>query len=412
MSVSVSALLLGFLLLPAFVVSGMIEVYDTIPGAVLVDYADAGDGREYYASLLGQIYEVVDDGEPEMVVNFEKIFIQGELGLLTFELDTDFKDSNRMFVYHSVQEQNGDVPGSRRFTVLSRVTLRQGDDPEVCEIMRIEQSGWNHNGGDIELQEEGGRSGGKGGKRGTDVHLLLSLGDDAPQNGNGNAQDTSNIYGTVIRITPNREDCPHATDNYDIPQDNPFVGVLGAREEIYWYGFRNPWRMARDEHDRDIIYVGDVGQQRWEEIDICRLSDPGTNYGWELFEGDNCVMKSMVKECKDLAMSPDYRRPVYDYPHFPQQLRPDQKQLGFSLSLGHIYTGSIREDLIGKMLMGDFAAEQIWAIDPIVDASTGLWTGAELVVEYAGPVVTIRKNSIGESIILALGEEAYVFSSL
>jgi glucose/arabinose dehydrogenase len=156
--------------------------------------------------------------------------------------------------------------------VLSRFTPEQPPNGNSygppCEIIRLEQRGWNHNGGDIEF---------------VDRDLYLSIGDDAPQNGNGNAQDRSNLCGTVIRITPKLETYDptyydpksngakvRITNNYEIPMDNPFADVdesLLFRSKICTFGFRNPWRTFKSDEDGK-FYIGDVGQQLWEELDV------------------------------------------------------------------------------------------------------------------------------------------------
>lgn len=381
-----------------------LDVYQEISDERLIDYADAGETHgEFYATFGGKIYQVLQ-GSPALVFEFRDIFVQGELGLLTIELDTDFETNRIIWAYHAIQESVDS--GNKRYTVLSRVTLQhqQGQEAEVCEILRLEQSSWNHNGGDIELLADGS--------------LLLSLGDGAPQNGNGNGQDVTNLYGTLIRITPNRGTCnAHVyrnpelpenrkltiTDNYEIPAGNPLTADPNARSEIFVYGFRNPWRIFQDEEHH--IYMGDVGQQLWEEVDLVHLDDNGTNYGWDIAEGVSCFKSE--SECAALFAQANYRPPVYDYPHFEGDLRPTQQHLGFSLSLGHIYSGAIRPELTGTVLMADYITQQVWAIYPIGET----WTGAELVVGAGGTIVTIRKNRNGESVFLSLNEYAYIFKS-
>lgn len=380
-----------------------LDIYDVIPGAnFLIDYADPGDGREFYSTFDGLFYEV-STGSPRLVFTIRDVFVQGELGFLTFELDPGFLSNNILWTYHAIQESLGG--GNRRFTVLSRVTLahQHGQDPEWCEILRLEQAGWNHNGGDIHFDAEG--------------RLILAVGDDAPQNGNGNAQDLSNLYGSIIRILPSYDTCNTTvyrdpdlienvkrtiTENYAIPVDNPFVNVSGVRPEIIAYGFRNPWRTFTTSEGQ--VYIGDVGQQLWEEVDLLKV---GKNYGWDITEGDNCF-GNQDYECQVMENRSDYERPIYDYPHPPRLLRPFQQHTGYSITLGHIYTGSIRPDLHGKVLMADYINQNIWAIVPVGNP----WRGAEMVVQSAGKVVSIRKNSQNETVILTQGDTSYQLKPL
>jgi Glucose / Sorbosone dehydrogenase len=383
--------------------TGGLDAIIEFPGALLIDFADPGAdfGYDLWADFAGTIYKSTKSNRNAPVQVFlrvEEVFNQGELGFLTFELDPDYATNGVVWAFYSVQEQG------TRFNILSRFTPSNANNWRRCEIVRLEQRGWNHNGGDIEF---------------IDRDLYLSIGDDAPQNGNGNAQDLTNLYGKVIRITPKLEtfadDCDatyndpklnnvktRITNNYEIRDDNPFVQTPNTRSEIYAYGFRNPWRTFQD--DNGIIYAGDVGQQLWEELDIVK---PGKDYGWEALEGQNCF-SSDQDECTAKFADLNYEPPVYDYPHFPRDLRSGQQHTGFSLTAGHIYTGSLRPDLTNKVLLGDYANENIWAIAPTEELP---WTGAELAVPAAGGVVSMRKDSSGETIVLTLSSMGYKFKA-
>lgn len=320
---------------------------------------------------------------------------------MTFELHPDFESNGVLFVFYSVQEPEINGGGKTRLNYISRVTLGNGNNaPEICPLFPVQKQGWNHNGGDFVWDDD-------------NVTLYFSIGDNSPQNGNGNAQDISTVWGSVIAFIPNITDpCDYtirnpllpenlkltATNNYIVPADNPFVGVPGVREEIYAYGFRNPWRLSK--HD-GTIYIGDVGQQRFEEIDILVK---GKNYGWELTEGFSCFVND-VDLCNTMLNDPNYQPPVFDYAHFAADIPPTETIFGFSITLGHIYTGSIRPDLVGKFIFCDFIMTQCWAVLPAADGSR--WSGAELIVQGAGNVVSIRKDSSGESVFITFGG-AYV----
>ena len=104
--------------------------------------------------------------------------------------------------------------------------------------------------------------------------------------------------GSVLRIDVDRQE---AGKEYAIPADNPFVGMSGAQPEIYAYGLRNPWRCSIDRGDPETgegegrIFCGDVGQDRYEEVDII---EKGGNYGWKAFEGDSCFDRSKCQSCE------------------------------------------------------------------------------------------------------------------
>ena len=142
----------------------------------------------------------------------------------------------------------------------------------LMEIPRINES---HAGGQLAF--------------GPDGYLYIGLGDGSPYGDlSGNAQNRSSLQGKILRIDVNK---PSQGKNYGIPADNPFKGnTAGYKEEIYAYGFRNPWRFSFDSAT-DKLWVADVGQDRMEEIDVV---EKGKNYGWSLMEG-TCLMLVVTK---------------------------------------------------------------------------------------------------------------------
>lgn len=136
------------------------------------------------------------------------------------------------------------------------------------ELLRIDQPYANHNGGQILF--------------GPDGKLYIGLGDGgAGGDPQGNAQSLGTLLGKILRIDPT----PSGGRPYTIPADNPFVGRRGARGEIWAYGLRNPWRFTFD-RQTGALWIGDVGQNAWEEIDYAPpTSDGGENYGWDRLEG-------------------------------------------------------------------------------------------------------------------------------
>jgi glucose/arabinose dehydrogenase len=223
----------------------------------------------------------------------------------------------------NVRNQNEINPASRR------------------EIIRIDQPQFNHNGGMLAF--------------GPDDYLYISLGDGGAANDNaeghgatGNGQNINTVHGSILRIdpvdpalTPDSTDPVSANGNYRIPADNPFVGTDGL-DEIYAYGFRNPFIFSFDSVTGRLI-VADVGQDHVEEIDIV---EKGGNYGWNLKEGTFRFDPDTGSVSDDLTGLPaNLIDPVAQYDH-------DE---GISVIGGFIYRGSAIPELFGKYVFGDFS---------------------------------------------------------
>ncbi len=187
----------------------------------------------------------------------------GEQGLLSMAFAPDYERSRRFYVYFT--DRDGDTR-VQEFLRSARSPNR-ADRGSRRPVLFVDQPFDNHNGGLLLF--------------GPDRNLYVGLGDGGsagdPFN---NAQKTSNLLGKILRIEPRAS----GTGPYSVPPSNPFVG-RGGRDEIYAYGLRNPWRFSFDAANGD-LYIGDVGQNRFEEIDYApRGRALGRNYGWSCFEG-------------------------------------------------------------------------------------------------------------------------------
>ncbi|MCB0875133.1 MAG: PQQ-dependent sugar dehydrogenase [Solirubrobacterales bacterium] len=216
-----------------------------------------------------------------------------EQGLLSIAFDPRYEQNGRFYVYFTASD---------RSITIERY-LRDPDDPLHAErrsgepVLTIPHpASDNHNGGTLAF--------------GSDGDLWISTGDghpacDPPEN----AQDTESLLGKLLRIDP-------VARGYAIPPDNPFVGSSGA-DEVYAYGLRNPYRFSIDPRHGGTIAIGDVGQFRWEEIDLISVAGArGANFGWDAYEGD--VPLALEGPCStDLptAPTPDPVFPVATFPH-------------------------------------------------------------------------------------------------
>jgi glucose/arabinose dehydrogenase len=158
----------------------------------------------------------------------------------------------------------------------------------------------------------------------------------------GNARSLSTLLGKLLRISPR----PSGGDPYTIPEDNPFVGRPRARPEIWAYGLRNPWRFSFDRSTGD-LYIGDVGQDRWEEIDFVPDGTRGLlNFGWDVYEGDEQVEDGELRGGGELVA------PIAVYAH----------DVGCSVTGGFVYRGTAVPGLRGRYLYGDYCSGRVWSL--------------------------------------------------
>src|SRR5262249_45501031 len=161
---------------------------------------------------------------------------------------------------------------------------------------------------------------------------------------------------------------------YAIPADNPFVNVANARPEIWAYGLRNPFRFSFDSGGMHRLFVGDVGQDHFEEVD---LIERGVNYGWHIREGTHCFdpknTTSPPANCATVGPSGDrLRDPIIDYPHMGNPGTP----VGIAVLGGYIYRGSTIPDLTGAYVFGDFSTSFVAADGSLfvaVERTDGTW---------------------------------------
>ncbi|MEO1524166.1 MAG: family 16 glycoside hydrolase [Planctomycetota bacterium] len=296
-----------------------------------------------------------------------------EQGLLGLAFHPDYKTNGKFYVYYTHVNDTKSVLSE--FTV-SATDPNKADPKSERVLMEIAQPFKNHNGGAIEF--------------GPDGFLYVGLGDGGLRNDPKAAgQDRSQLLGSILRIDVNTKTESTA---YGIPADNPFVNLPNARDEIYAYGIRNPWRIAFDSKTGD-LWMGDVGQELWEEVNIVVK---GGNYGWSNREGTysfgNRPSVAGVGEPID---------PVWQYDH----------RVGRSITGGRVYRGDRLSELDGKYLYADYVTGVIWALS--YDAKSGRVTRNEQVVPDNVPVLAFGEDANGEVYYLtnsARGECIYRFA--
>jgi glucose/arabinose dehydrogenase len=296
--------------------------------------AHDGSHRLFVVEQGGRI-RIVKDGtlQPAPFLDISsRISSGGERGLLGLAFHPGFPTDPRLFVDYT--DPNGDTQVSS-FTVNS-ASPDQADPGSEVKILHVQQPYANHNGGAVVF--------------GPDGKLFISFGDGGsggdPQ---GNGQNPRTLLGKILRIDV---DSRSGDRQYAIPPDNPFADGAGGAPEIWLTGLRNPWRISFDRATGD-LWIGDVGQSAWEEVDVQRAGAPGgTNYGWNRMEGRHCFQPSSGCDESGLTM------PVTEYGH-------DQ---GCTVIGGSVVRGPDQPALIGGYLFADYCSGRIWAIDPSTDA--------------------------------------------
>ena len=293
---------------------------------VHVAHAGDGSGRIFVVEQAGRI-RILDNGVvlPSPFLDISaKLACCGEQGLLSAAFPPGFAAKRYFYVNYTR------VPDGA--TVVARYRVSAGDanvaDP-VSEgvVLTIPQPFANHNGGQLAF--------------GPDNNLYIGMGDGGsggdPQ---GNAQNPGSLLGKILRI-----DVESGTTPYGIPPGNPFVGAAGYRPEIWALGLRNPWRFSFDRGTGD-LYIGDVGQGNFEEIDVQPAGDRvGRNYGWNIMEGAGCYNSAT---CATAGLT----LPIATYDH----------SLGCSVTGGHVYRGSAFPSLRGIYLFGDYCSGRVWGL--------------------------------------------------
>ncbi len=322
---------------------------------VSVRAATDGSGRLFIVEQPGRIRIIDGDGlrpTPFLDITSRVRDASNEQGLLGLALHPKYATNGRFFVNYT------DLAGG---TVIAEYA-RSADDPNLSSpsseaiIMTIEQPFSNHNGGDLAF--------------GPDGYLWIATGDGGsggdPQ---GNGQNTDTLLGKLLRV-----DIDHGV-TYSIPSDNPFVDDPEARNEIWALGLRNPWRFSFDRSTGD-LYIGDVGQGSWEEIDFESRTNPGgRNYGWNTMEGNHCYESS---GCSTEGLT----LPSSEYSH----------ALGCSVTGGYVYRGTRFPSLRGLYLYGDFCSGTVWAM---TQSGPGEWTAA-VVGETGASISGFGEDESGE----------------
>ncbi len=330
---------------------------------LLVANAGDGTGRLFVVEQGGKVW-VVENGQrrdrPFLDLS-DDISVGGERGLLGLAFAPGFGGAERR-LYVDYTDRDGN-------TVVAE--LQVGSDPNVADastlrtILHIDQPYANHNGGALAFDDE--------------RMLLVALGDGGsggdPQ---GRAQNLKELLGKILRL----DVLSPGDAAYAIPRDNPFVGRTDARPEILHYGMRNPWRLSVDPPTGD-LWIGDVGQNAWEEVDVAPRGQRGLNFGWNAWEGRHCYQPPSGCSPKGITM------PVVEYSH----------SAGCTVIGGSIYRGTGSPALRGAYLFADYCSGTLWGIDAGSRASQE----AHTLLETGRTISSFGTGEDGEMYLTDLG---------
>jgi glucose/arabinose dehydrogenase len=269
-------------------------------------------------------------------LNISSIIVSGgETGLLGLAFHPQYKTNGRFFLNYT-RRVNGQLQTAIAEYHVSPTNPNLADSNSGKVLLSFDQPFDNHKGGQLAF--------------GLDGFLYIGTGDGGSGGDPfGNGQKLTTLLGKMLRIDVN------SGSPYAIPPDNPFVGVGGAKGEIWAYGFRNPWRFSFDKTSKR-FFVGDVGQDAWEEVDILTK---GGNFGWNIMEGNHCYPPG--SNCNKAGLIP----PIGEYSHSE----------GIAVIGGYVYRGAGIPALKGLYVFGDFGSGQVWTLQ---ETQPGTWTRAPL----------------------------------
>ncbi|NXB14898.1 HIPL2 protein, partial [Rhagologus leucostigma] len=337
------------------------EVANGLRNPVLMAHAADQTHRAFVAEQLGLIWVYLPDGSrlEEPFLDIQRIvlatpWLGDERGFLGMAFHPKHKDNRKFYIYYSYMDKN-QVEKIRvsELKVLAS-DANKADPRSERNLLELEEPAANHNGGQLLF--------------GVDGYLYVFTGDGGkagdPFGKFGNAQNKSTLLGKVLRIDVDGRS-PDGKP-YRIPSDNPFVSDPKALPEVYAYGVRNMWRCAVDRGDpvtkkgRGRIFCGDVGQNRFEEID---LIVKGGNYGWRAKEGFECYD---AKLCHNSSL--DDILPIFAY----------GRSVGKSVTGGFVYRGCESPNLNGLYIFGDFMNGRLMALQE--DEKTNKWKKQEICI--------------------------------
>jgi glucose/arabinose dehydrogenase len=347
--------------------------------------SDGGDAKEFLN---------IEDRQPQATK-------ENECGLMSIAFHPGFKTNGLFYVYYNQRNPADQHTQPQNYPIRSVISEFKvsADDPDKADtnteriLLQVPQPFSNHKGGEVAF--------------GPDGYLYLGLGDGGNQGDPfGSGQNTSTLLAKMLRIDVNSRATVGSGVRrhqlqYGFPPDNPFINEIemngsGSHKEIFAYGFRNPWRYSWDRKTGE-LWVGDVGQDLWEEVDVVTN---GGNYGWSVREG--------MHHYKPGPPGAQYVDPVIEYTHQPS-LRPEamfpDHSIGLCVIGGYVYRGKKFPALEGIYIYGDYNLGTIWGLR--YDSSTKKAVAHGTLLDQKKNITSFAEDAAGE--VYVLTQEGEIF---
>jgi len=326
--------------------------------------APEGDARLFVVEQPGRI-RIIDNGrlvEKPFLDITGKVGYGGERGLLSVAFHPLYSSNGFLFVNYTDKNGNTRI---ERYTVSSDRNLV---DPAAAKlILAIDQPYSNHNGGLVMF--------------GPDGMLYVGMGDGGSQRDpHNNGQNPNELLGKLLRINVDRG------DPYSVPSGNPFARG-GGKGEIWAVGLRNPWRFSFDK-PTGLLYIADVGQDKYEEVNIEPANRAGANYGWSAMDGPDCFKSSACNKSQ-------FQQPALTYTHDSGTC---------SIIGGFVYRGRAIPEVVGQYFYSDYCNSWVRSLSYANNRVTGYrqWIDGGL-----GSIVSFGEDSQGELYICSSNGRIY-----
>jgi glucose/arabinose dehydrogenase len=326
--------------------------------------APSGDARLFIVEQPGRI-RVIENGrllaEPFLDIT-SKVKYGGEQGLLSVAFHPDYARTGYLFVDYTDSDGNTRIERYR----VSASDRNRADPVSAKQLLSIDQPFSNHNGGLVAF--------------GPDGKLYIGMGDGGsggdPQ---GNGQNPAVLLGKILRVDVDQG------EPYGIPAGNPYASG-GGRGEIWSIGMRNPWRFSFDSA-ASLLYVADVGQGAWEEVNVVPAGRAGLDYGWNVAEGNHCYRAASCQRGGTVI-------PAVEYSHSD----------GCSVTGGHVYRGTRLPSLVGHYFYADYC--EGWVKSFRYDAGE-VRDRKDWDFGNVGQILSFGEDSAGELYILSSNGRVY-----
>jgi glucose/arabinose dehydrogenase len=320
---------------------GLELIADGLTAPLALVSPDDGSGRLFVVEQVGVIKTLSADGDllPEPFLDLRDRLVRlrrdyDERGLLGLAFHPEFKTNGRFFVYYTAPLRNGAPPDwdhtnhVSEFNVSADPNRADADSERI--LLQVDQPYYSHDGGQLAF--------------GPDGFLYIATGDGGPGGDpNHHAQSLESLLGKILRLDVN------SGSPYAIPPDNPFVGRPGL-DEVFAYGFRQPYRFSFDAGGEHGLIVADAGHDVWEEVNVVTR---GSNYGWNIREGTACFQprdpSELFSVCAEVGPQDEpLLNPVLQY----------GREAGQAIIGGYVYRGKALPALSGRYIFGDWRARR------------------------------------------------------